>query len=101
MQIDGDVAWSAGDGEEAVEIREIGRTVPWHLNEFGSLGQSAELAAGSAIDLAKAEPTGGDARVRPEPIVQVFNLPHLDGVRGGWNRMVTHEALLVVQSIKT
>jgi len=101
MQIDGDVAWSAGDGEEAVEIREIRRTVPRHLNEFGSLGQWAELAAGSAIDLAEAEPIGGDRRVRTETFVEVRNLPHLDGVRGGWHRMVAHEALLVVQSIRT
>ena len=98
MQIDDDVIWSAGDGEVAVEIREIRRTVPRHLNEFGSLGQPAELAAGSAIDLAEAEPTGGDGRVRPDPFVEVRNLPHLDGVRGGWHRMVTHKALLDVQS---
>ena len=101
MQIDDDVTWSIGDREVAVEIRKIRRTVPRHLNEFGSLGQSAELAAGSAIDLAEAEPAGGDGRVCPEPFVEVRNLPHLDGVRGGWHRMVAHEALLDVQSIRT
>ena len=99
MQIDNDVAWSAVDGEETVEIREIRRTVPRHLNEFGGLGQSAELAAGSAVDLVEAELTGGDGRVRTEPLVEVRNLPHLDGVRAGWHRIVTHQALLVVQSI--
>ena len=80
MQVDDDVTWTACNAEVAVEVGEVWGAIPHHLDEFGCIGQPAELAAPSAIDLTQAEPTGRNGRVPLESIVELGDLLHFQGV---------------------